>query len=376
MNPKSSYRQIERLLAHSPTGVSELRFAEHVAEQLVHNGPEEFGCAGAKVYDRRAARWQLRSAWGVFADAPHVELSLVDVAREDYPWVEHPYGAFAVGGAVVVLRFAGNGAANEDRDRTALLAAVQLGVKYHLRRSALEDQLEQARAIQTSLLPAAPPHFGDYDVATAYVPAQSVGGDGYDFLPLAKSALGIVVLDAAGHGLPAALQARDAITGIRMGVERELRASSLVERLNRVIYQSGLSSRFVSLVFAELDSDGSLGYVNAGHPPPLLLGPGGIEELTVGGPVLGPWPDSAYRVGFAHLDRGGSLALFSDGVLEHGTVRGEPFGPSRLRAWLEESRGRESGAAVDDLLARLREVGGVPFEDDVTVVLVRRPESR
>jgi phosphoserine phosphatase RsbU/P len=114
-------------------------------------------------------------------------------------------------------------------------------------------------------------------------------------------------------------------------------------------------------------------YVNAGHVPPLLVNPGGIQELGVGGMILGPDPEAEYKLGFAHLDRGGSLVLCTDGVVERGTTHGAEFGMEGLLHWLRETAALPVEAAVDDLLARLRAFGGGrTFEDDVTVVLVRR----
>jgi sigma-B regulation protein RsbU (phosphoserine phosphatase) len=175
--------------------------------------------------------------------------------------------------------------------------------------------------------------------------------------------------------VPAALQARDVATGLRMGVERDLKITRTVEKLNRVIHRSGLSSRFVSLVFGELELNGNLSYINAGHPPPLLLDERGLHELAVGGMILGPNPDARYKLGFAHLDRGAALVLYTDGVIERGTEQGEPFQMDQLAAWLREWHHGPADAAVADLLERLRRASiGAPFADDVTVLFVRRPD--
>src|SRR5437899_220434 len=145
------------------------------------------------------------------------------------------------------------------------------------RRRELEDLFAQARAIQLSLLPHGRPSFGECDIAAVSVPAQSVGGDLYDFIHVDRDTLGVAVADSSGHGLPAALQARDVATGLRMGVERDLKLQRVVERLNRVIHQSGLTSRFISMFFGELERNGNLSYINAGHPPPLLLDASGVR---------------------------------------------------------------------------------------------------
>ena len=83
--------------------------------------------------------------------------------------------------------------------------------------------------------------------------------------------LGLSIGDASGHGLPAALLVRDVVTGMRMGIEKELKVAHVFEKLNRVIHRSRLSSRFVSVFYGELEADGNLVYVNAGHQPPILF---------------------------------------------------------------------------------------------------------
>ena len=147
----------------------------------------------------------------------------------------------------------------------------------------------------------------------------------------------------------------------------------MIERLNRVIHQSGLMSRFISLFFGELERNGNLSYINAGHPPPLLLDTRGVHELTVGGMLLGPDPRATYKMGFVHVDRGASFVTYSDGALERENRDGEIYGIERLSDWLHESEHTPAEDAVAELMRRLADFGGGrPFEDDVTAMLVRR----
>jgi sigma-B regulation protein RsbU (phosphoserine phosphatase) len=158
-----------------------------------------------------------------------------------------------------------------------------------------------------------------------------------------------------------------------MGVERDMKVTRMVERLNRVIHQSGLVSRFISLFFGELERNGNLSYINAGHPPPLLLDARGVRELSVGGMLLGPDPGATYKLGFVHVDRGASLLAYSDGVIEREDRGGQMFGRERLGEWLLATAQTPAEDAVGELLSRLAEFGGGrAFEDDVTVMLVRR----
>jgi len=254
------------------------------------------------------------------------------------------------------------------------LSALEYAVGQHLRRTELEDILEQARAIQVSLLPAGRPVFTGFDIAAVCVPAQSVGGDVFDFGQPGPGVLAITVADAAGKGLAAALQARDVVTGLRMGGDPGMRISDVVARLNRVVHRGGLASRFISMVYAVLASDGGMTYVNAGHPPPQLLDDGGFHDLVNGGMILGPVVDAAYRAGTCRMAPGSALLLYTDGVIERGVGWGDPFELERLRSWMRDWRNGPAEDALQDLLARLSVFGmGRAFEDDVSAVLVVRP---
>jgi sigma-B regulation protein RsbU (phosphoserine phosphatase) len=243
----------------------------------------------------------------------------------------------------------------------------------HFRRLELLDTLEQARAIQMSLLPNPSPVFGDFDIAATSRPAEMVGGDVFDFQQMSADTLAIAIADAAGHGLPAALQARDVIMGLRMGLEPDANISSMMEKLNRIIHRSGLASRFISLFFLQLNKNGKLTYINAGHPRPLILNDQGFQELSAGGMILGPMPDSKYPSGSVSLQPGNSLVLFSDGVVEHLSPEGVEVGIGRVKEWMLDWRWRDSKTAVADLFHRLERHGdGNGLEDDVTIVMVQR----
>lgn len=388
LDDKSLYRRIEQVLAGVAPGLSRRRLVEQIARRSVeHLGPR-LHIAAAEVYDRRA-RGLVRTlvagedrpdlapeltAWirTLDEEAPRelpalLETSHGPVGLVPFGFQESPLFAF---------RFALPEDAGDGRKRSIVssLEAFHYALTQHLRRRELEDIFEQARAIQMSLLPAGRPSFVDFDIVAESRPAHSVGGDFYDFIRIDDDTLVLTVADASGHGLPAALQARDVATGLRMGVARDLKINRTIERLNRVIYQSGLASRFISLVFAELEKNGNLAYVNAGHPPPLLLDDRGFHELSVGGMVLGPRVESTYKFGFTHMDRGSALALYSDGVMERRNAAGEEFGIDGIQRWLSDWRSGPGEAAVPDLFRRLLEFNdNLPFDDDVTVVYVRRP---
>jgi sigma-B regulation protein RsbU (phosphoserine phosphatase) len=385
---KGFYRSLEKVFAGAGRVKSRDRFAHRIAPALLEALKEPLGITAVHVYERRKEGFAAPKTWGdkrpdIGDDLTRRFLSTGDDRISELPWAGdvagQRVGLLAVGsldGPLLVLFVKPRAAGTNGASRAEIIATLNsllYAMRQHLEKSELHDLIEQARAIQLSLLPPPRCELDGYDIYAASFPASSVGGDLYDYLPLAPDVTGLAVADASGHGLPAALQARDVAVGLRMGVERDLKIVSTIERLNRVVHRSGLTSRFVSLLFGELESNGNFAYVNAGHPPALLVDKGGVRELSVGGMVLGPDPGARFKLGYVHVDRGATMVLYSDGVIERGTTWGEEFGMGRLRKWLKDTRRDSAEAAVENLMNRLDEHSkGKPFEDDVTVMVVRR----
>ncbi len=152
-----------------------------------------------------------------------------------------------------------------------------------------------------------------------------------------------------------------------------------------MIHRSGLTSRFISLFYAELESAGNLTYVNGGHCPPLLVTPGKkVYELKVSGPVLGPLPDASYTRGYLTMKPSEVLVVFSDGVTE----RHEPndalndpdsevipveFGREGLIETITENLDKSADEIVQAIMTAVKKFGlNRPFEDDVSVMVIKR----
>ena len=270
-------------------------------------------------------------------------------------------------------------------DLMVLLETIRASVGIKLREQTLVGQMEQARVIQQSLQPTHLPPLEGFEIAALSIPAEEVGGDIYDVQEADNGVLGLMLADASGHGLPAALQARDVVIGMRMGQAENEKITTTVSRLNRVINGSGLTSRFISMFYGELDPDGNLVYVNGGHCPPLLLTPEAeVFELKVSGPVLGPLPDAEYRRGFLTMRPGEVLILFTDGVTERlkdgasGTeapddVEPEEFGRQGVIEVGLENLALSADEIAERLIDQVRSFGGgMPFSDDVSLMVVKR----
>jgi serine phosphatase RsbU (regulator of sigma subunit) len=232
---------------------------------------------------------------------------------------------------------------------------------------------QEAYEIQKSLLPTHDPKFDGFDIAGRSMATELVGGDLFDFHLFDKKMMGIAIGDASGHGLPAALLVRDVLTGLRMGVERELKIAGLVEKLNRVINQSSLSSRFVSLIYGELEENGTFVYVNAGHSPPLLFKKTEVQELNVGGTILGPIPDITFRRGFAFMEPGDTMVFFTDGVVEREDLTGDPYGKQRLIEFVGKMKDETAATIVEKLFIELYKFGASEkWRDDATAIVIKR----
>jgi sigma-B regulation protein RsbU (phosphoserine phosphatase) len=243
-------------------------------------------------------------------------------------------------------------------------------------RLTLKHDLEVAREIQMTMLPREMVTGGGLEAYGFTRPANTVGGDFYDVLPTSDGRLVLALGDVAGKGSPAALLMALVLAILRTLVEEGLPLDAIADRLNLQVMRYAPRSRFVTLCLAVFDpTTGDLGYVNAGHPPPVLRRAGGaFERLTTGGLALGMFELAAYPAGHATLAAGDVLVFYSDGITEAEDTRGVPFDESGLRAvigqhWWKDAAGLGQGIvrAVEDY-AR-----GTRLADDLTVLAIRRP---
>jgi sigma-B regulation protein RsbU (phosphoserine phosphatase) len=236
--------------------------------------------------------------------------------------------------------------------------------------------MRQAKLIQKSLLPRRSPKIKGYDLFGKSISADLVGGDMYDFMTFNGSHFGVAIGDASGHGLPAALLVRDVVTGLRMGLEKEMKITPVLEKLNRVIHNSTLSTSFTSLFYAEVETNGDIVYSNAGHPPPLLLFGDKIELLNRGGTILGPLPEVKLKRGFATMEPGSTLVLFSDGIIERQNHLGKRFEMAGLKDLAINNQKLCAKELVEQIIDTVYIFGNQhKWKDDATVVVVKRDEA-
>ena len=246
-------------------------------------------------------------------------------------------------------------------------------------RERIEQELQVARQIQQALLPEAAPQLDGWELTTYYEPAREVGGDFYDFLEFEDGQLGLVVGDATGKGMPAALVMASARSMLR-AVAQALGSSSpgdVLRRVNEALVADIPPNMFVTCLYAILDpKSGSLRYANAGHDLPYLRHHGGdAEELRARGLPLGLVPNMRYEEKEAVLALGDNALFYSDGLVEAHDPKREMFGFARLRGLVAEHA--EEGSLVDFLMEELYSFVGEGWEqeDDITLLTLQRSAS-
>jgi serine phosphatase RsbU (regulator of sigma subunit)/predicted ester cyclase len=240
-------------------------------------------------------------------------------------------------------------------------------------RERLEQELEVARRIQQASLPKEMPQLEEWQITPYYQPAREVGGDFYDFLELADGRLGVVVGDATGKGVPAALMMASTRSTLRAVAQASESPGDALRRVNDPLATDIPQNMFVTCFYAILDpKSASLSYANAGHDLPYLWHGGDCEELRARGMPLGLMPGMSYEEKEIVLDAGETALFYSDGLVEAHDPQGEMFGFPRLRALIAEHG--EERSLGDFLLEELYSFVGEGWqqEDDITLLTLRR----
>jgi predicted ester cyclase len=241
-------------------------------------------------------------------------------------------------------------------------------------RERIEQELEVARRIQDASLPKEVPTLEGWEISPFYRPARQVGGDFYDFLELPNDHLGLVVGDATGKGVPAALVMSSARSMLRaLAQASESSPGEVLRRANDPLVMDIPANMFVTCFYAILDpKSGRLVYANAGHDMPYLCRSGDVEELRARGMPLGLMPGMGYEEKETILEADEAALFYSDGLVEAHDPKGEMFGFPRLRELIGE-HGEES-SLEDLLLEELHSFVGEGWEqeDDITLLTLRR----
>jgi serine phosphatase RsbU (regulator of sigma subunit)/predicted ester cyclase len=247
-----------------------------------------------------------------------------------------------------------------------------------IERELIEQELGLARTIQQASLPKEVPRLEGWQISPYYQPAREVGGDFYDFFDLEDGRVVVVVGDATGKGMPAALIA-EATSNMLRAVAQALGSSSpggVLSRVNETLLARIPDNMFVTCFYAILDpKSGSLSYANAGHDLPYLWQSGEAQELRARGMPLGLMPGMDYEEKEITLQADEAALFYSDGLVEAHDPKGEMFGFPRLRELVAEHG--EKRSLGDFLLEKLYTFTGEGWEqeDDITLLTLRRSAS-
>ncbi len=231
----------------------------------------------------------------------------------------------------------------------------------------IQKELEVAKRIQLSVLPEAFPENPHFRVEARYVPMTSVAGDFYDYVLTEENRIGLLIADASGHGVPAAMIA----SMVKMAA-----ASQRADASEPAKFLAGMNAalcgntqgQFVTAAYVYLDAKArELRYSAAGHPPMLLFRDGQVQEIEQNGLILAVLPSAPYSELAFPLQSGDRLLLYTDGLIEATNIGGEFFGLTRLAMLLQDAASLSTSAVVDKILHTLRD--WCPSqEDDLTVV--------
>ena len=240
----------------------------------------------------------------------------------------------------------------------------------------LLQELEVAHRIQTSLLPDVVPDVAGYELAHAWEAAREVGGDFYDFIPLPRGKLGLVMADVADKGVPAALFMARTSTLLRLSAQDYESPDRALVHANRWLNASNREDMFVTVWYGMLDpATHGIQYANAGHGLALHVSAtdGAVQLLRTRGVALGIVDDPVIETGTVALAPGDLLVLYTDGVVDILNEQVEEFGQQRLYDLLLAQRHRSAQEIVDAVITAVwAHAGQATVLDDVTLVVLRR----
>ena len=251
-----------------------------------------------------------------------------------------------------------------------------------LQLQAIQKELETARQIQLSILPAQIPRLEGLDIAARYIPMTSVAGDFYDFIVVDENRVGILIADVSGHGMPAALIASMIKIAFAAQVPHAADPAQVLSGLNQALCGK-FEYHFVTAAYVFVDmAKGTLTYAGAGHPPMLIWGASfpGVRDVEENGLFLGKFPWATYTS--VQLDLGANdwCLLYTDGIPETMNHSDIEFGTERFREFLAADQSSSADQLADNLLEELSRWAargpGEELDDDITVVAIHTQRAK
>lgn len=241
----------------------------------------------------------------------------------------------------------------------------------------MQQEVQLAAKIQSDLLPHSHPAIPGYELASTNIPAQEVGGDHYDFIPVDDNRIAICLGDVSGKGLPASLLMANLQATLRSQVFTDPTPKQCVERANTLLFQSTSPEKYATLFYCVLDfHNHALGFTNAGHEFPVLVSRSGdIRRLKSGGVPVGLMESFPFEQDSMTLAPGDLLVISSDGIAEAMNAAREQFGDGRLCDLISQLRTRPALEVLNGIVSAVKDhTGSSPQMDDMTLVVLKRLE--
>jgi sigma-B regulation protein RsbU (phosphoserine phosphatase) len=238
----------------------------------------------------------------------------------------------------------------------------------------LESELATARRVMENLLPRKTPQIPGFEIAVLNQPWSEIGGDYHDFIPIDSERWGIAIGDVAGKGVSAALLVSALRASLHSLARNELALRSIFRKAHRFLRESFAEGEFASLFYAEMDVRlGRLIYINAGHPPPLLIHKSGAasELLQNGGTPLGLLETDNYGEGVADIGLGDTLILYTDGISEALNENDEVYGRERLLAAISRFISESAASITKYVMEDVEQFSRSQVSDDRTLVVLK-----
>ncbi|REJ78167.1 MAG: GAF domain-containing protein [Acidobacteria bacterium] len=238
----------------------------------------------------------------------------------------------------------------------------------------LQAQLEIAREVQLELLPDNDPDFPGFDISAYIFPTEEVSGDYYDWVRIFDDQVALIVADAVGKGIPAALLMSFLRAALRAGVQIGYAPQVAFAKVGNLLWDSVEDHQFITAIYGILDSTNrTFVYSNAGHNPPLLIKPNGdYKYVEFGDLPLGMFRESRYHQHYIRLEKGDVLVLYTDGIIESEDDSGEQYGNERFARRIIEGADLPARDLIQFVRDGLSEFAQSDFlDDDGTLFVIK-----
>ena len=260
---------------------------------------------------------------------------------------------------------------------TSQVAIIIEKVRLHeqvVEKKRIQAQLEIARQVQLELLPGNDPDIDNFDISAYVFPAEEVSGDYYDWVKVFDDQIGIVVADAVGKGIPAALLMSFLRASLRSCVQIGYAPHIAFSKVSSLLRDSIEDNQFITAIYGILDSTNkTFVFSNAGHNPPLLMKPDGeYRYVEYGDMPLGMFDDLHYHQHFIRFEAGQVMVIYTDGITEAANPTGEEYGEDRLAKRVLEGIDLPAKQLIDHIRKGVADFTERKFlDDDGTLFIVK-----